>query len=147
MPTNLYGPNDKFHDTDSHVIPALIHRMHQAKMSKAPHVIVWGSGTPLREFLYVDDLARACIHLIEHYNDVKPLNIGSGEEISIRDLAELIAEIIGYPGRLVFDDTKPDGTPRKLLDSRKIRALGWDPQTTLEDGLHKTYNWYKQQAA
>jgi GDP-L-fucose synthase len=142
MPTNIYGPGDNFHPEDSHVVPALIRRFYEAKLSHAPQVTIWGSGTPLREFLYSDDLARAVIYLLEHYNDNDIINVGSGEEVSIRELAETVSSVVGYEGELVFDSTKPDGTPRKLLDNSRIENLGWKAQTTLRDGLAEAYRWF-----
>ena len=142
MPTNIYGPGDNFHPEDSHVVPALIRRFHEAKLSHAPQVTIWGSGTPRREFLYSDDLARAVIYLLEHYNDDDIINVGSGEEVSIRELAETVSSVVGYEGELVFDSTKPDGTPRKLLDNSRIENLGWQAQTTLRDGLAEAYRWF-----
>jgi GDP-L-fucose synthase len=142
MPTNIYGPGDNFHPEDSHVVPALIRRFHEAKLSHAPQVTIWGSGKPLREFLYSDDLARAVIFLLEHYNDDDIINVGSGEEVSIRELAETVSSVVGYEGELVFDATKPDGTPRKLLDNSRIENLGWKAQTTLRDGLAEAYRWF-----
>ena len=142
MPTNLYGPNDNFSSQGSHVIPGLIYRMHKAKINKDEEFSIWGTGTPMREFLYVDDFADA----VEFLLDKKPidslLNVGSNEEISILKLSNLIQNIIGYQGKLRFDETKPDGNPRKLLDSRKINNLGWKSKTNLEEGLVKTYKWY-----
>lgn len=145
MPTNLYGPGDNFHPTGSHVLPALIRRFDEAARSGAPSVTVWGTGTPRREFLHVDDLARACVHLLEHYDEPEPINIGVGEDLSIREIAELVAETVGFDGQLDFDTTKPDGTPRKLLDVSRIKALGWEPQISLRDGLADTYRWYREQ--
>jgi GDP-L-fucose synthase len=147
MPTNLYGPGDNFDPERSHVLPGLIRRFHEAAVSAAPTVTVWGSGTPRREFLHVDDLARACLHLLEHYDEPEPINIGVGEDLSIRELAELVADVVGYAGELVFDTTKPDGTPRKLLDVSRIHALGWKAQTDLRTGLEATYAWYLEQLA
>jgi GDP-L-fucose synthase len=147
MPTNLYGPGDNFDPERSHVLPGLIRRFHEASVSAAPTVTVWGSGTPRREFLHVDDLARACLHLLEHYDEPEPINIGVGEDLSIRELAELVADVVGYAGELVFDTTKPDGTPRKLLDVSRIHALGWKAQTDLRTGLEATYAWYLEQLA
>lgn len=141
MPTNLYGPGDNFHPEHSHVIPGLLRRFHEAKDQGLPEVKVWGSGTPLREFLHVEDLARALVVVMERYNEPKPINIGSGSEISIRDLAGLIAVVVGYTGRITFDASQPDGTPRKVLDSSRMRALGWDPKRDLADGLRQTYRW------
>jgi GDP-L-fucose synthase len=147
MPTNLYGPGDNFHPTGSHVLPSLIRRFDEAARTGAPSVTVWGTGTPRREFLHVDDLARACVHLLENYDEPEPINVGVGEDLSIRELAELVAEIVGYQGELVFDSTKPDGTPRKLLDVGKIHSLGWKAQVGLRDGLTETYRWYQEQVA
>jgi len=142
MPTNIYGPGDNFHPEDSHVVPALIRRFHEAKLSQAPQVVIWGSGTPLREFLYSDDLARAVVFLLEHYNDEQIINVGSGEEVSIRELAETVSSVVGYEGELVFDSSKPDGTPRKLLDNSRIESLGWKAQTSLREGLGEAYGWF-----
>ena len=142
MPTNIYGPGDNFHPEDSHVVPALIRRFHEAKRDKAPQVIIWGSGTPLREFLYSEDLARAVIHLLEHYDSDEIINVGSGQEVSIRELAETISDVVGYEGELVFDSSKPDGTPRKLLDNSKIEGLGWTPDVSLREGLTRAYEWF-----
>jgi GDP-L-fucose synthase len=145
MPTNLYGPGDNFHPQNSHVLPGLIRRFHEAKQNDAPSVTVWGTGTPLREFLHVDDLARACLFLLEHYDDPAPINVGVGEDLSIRALAELVAEVVGYEGELRFDPSKPDGTPRKLLDVSRIHALGWRAQIGLRQGVAQTYAWYQEQ--
>jgi GDP-L-fucose synthase len=142
MPTNIYGPGDNFHPEDSHVVPALIRRIHEAKRDGLPTVTIWGSGTPLREFLYSEDLADAIIFLIEHYDHDDHINVGSGQEVSIADLARTIVDVVGYQGELVFDSTKPDGTPRKLLDNSKIEKLGWSPKTSLRDGLTATYEWF-----
>ena len=142
MPTNLYGPGDRFDEQASHVIPALMLKMHKAKEAGAPHVDIWGTGKPLREFLYIDDLADALVVLMTKYNDDSPVNISSGEEISIAGLAALIQKIVGYPGELIFNPDKPDGTPRKCLDLSKMKALGWSAPTTLEDGLRQTYMWF-----
>ncbi len=142
MPTNIYGPGDNFHPEDSHVVPALIRRFHEAKRDNAPQVVIWGSGTPLREFLYSEDLARAVIHLLENYDSDDIINVGSGQEVSIRELAETISDVVGYEGELVFDSTKPDGTPRKLLDNSRIEALGWSPRVSLREGLEKAYEWF-----
>lgn len=143
MPTNLYGPYDKFDPEQSHVIPAMIYKMHNAKEHNQPEVKLWGSGTPLREFLYVDDLADALIFILKHYEGSLPINIGSGEEISIRDLAKKIKAVVGYKGDINFDTTMPDGTPRKLLDSSRLNTLGWEASTSLETGLKAAYEWYK----
>lgn len=147
MPTNLYGPGDNFHPQNSHVLPGLIRRFHQATLEGAPTVTVWGTGTPLREFLHVDDLARACLYLLEHYDEPAPINVGVGEDLSIRELAELVADVVGYEGELQFDTSKPDGTPRKLLDVSRIHSLGWRAQIGLRDGLEQTYAWYQEQLA
>ncbi|MDQ0972180.1 GDP-L-fucose synthase [Neobacillus niacini] len=142
MPTNLYGPNDKFDSKDSHVIPAIISKMEAAKQLNKPIVQLWGTGTPLREFLYVDDMAEACVYLMENYDGVEHINIGTGREISIQNLAELIKRIVGYKGEILFDPSMPDGTPRKLLDISKIKKLGWRPKISLEEGLKITYDSY-----
>ena len=142
MPTNLYGPNDHFSDDDSHVIPGLIHRMHKAKIKKDKEFSIWGSGNPLREFLYVDDLSFAINKIIETNPHQNLINVGSGSEISIKELALLIKKIISYDGELVFDNSKPDGNPRKLLDSKILNNLEWSPRYGLEDGLELTYSWY-----
>ncbi len=139
MPSNLYGPGDNYHPEHSHVIPGLIRRFHEAKIGGQSEVRVWGTGLPLREFLHVDDLARACVFLLENYNQSQFLNVGSGEEISIKDLAQLIAEVVGYQGRISFDPGKPDGTPRKVMDSSKIRALGWESKIHLREGIFQAY--------
>ncbi|MBN9046602.1 MAG: GDP-L-fucose synthase [Rhizobiales bacterium] len=147
MPTNLYGPNDNFDLNSSHVLPALMRRIHEAKITGADHVTLWGSGAPLREFLHVDDLADACLHLLQFYNGTEPVNIGSGEEISIKDLAVTIARTVGYEGRFEHDPGKPDGTPRKRLDTARMEALGWKPRIRLEDGLRAVYrDWLQQNA-
>jgi GDP-L-fucose synthase len=145
MPTNLYGPGDNYHPENSHVLPALIRRFHCAKLQQSKDVIIWGTGKALREFLYVDDLADACIFLMETYNDSSIVNIGSGEEISIAQLANCIKMVVGYEGEISYDDKKPDGTPRKLLDSNKIMNMGWKPKWSLAQGLIKTYEDYRIQ--
>jgi GDP-L-fucose synthase len=145
MPTNLYGPGDNFHPTNSHVLPGLIRRFHEAKFAGDSTVTVWGTGTPRREFLHVDDLARACLFLLENYDEPEPINVGVGEDLSIRELAELVAEVVGYRGTLEFDTSKPDGTPRKLLDVSKLHDLGWRAAIGLRGGLEETYAWYQQQ--
>lgn len=142
MPTNLYGPGDNFDLETSHVLPALIRKFHEAKVTGAPHVVVWGSGTPRREFLHVDDLADACLFLMNNYDSSEIINIGVGKDLTIAELAQLIKEIVGYKGEIVFDTTKPDGTPRKLLDVSKIFNLGWRPRILLEDGIRSTYEWF-----
>lgn len=139
MPTNLYGPNDNYHPTHSHVLPALIRRFHEAKTAGLKEVVCWGTGTPLREFLYVDDLADACIFLMNHYSGNETVNIGTGKELTIRELTELVAQIIGYEGKICWDTTKPDGTPRKLLDVSKLEHLGWKYQTELAEGIRLAY--------
>jgi GDP-L-fucose synthase len=142
LPTNLYGPGDNFDLNNSHVLPALLRKVHEAKASGADSVVVWGTGTPRREFMHVDDLASACRFLIENYDSPDIVNIGFGEDVSIRELAELICEVVGYRGRITFDTTKPDGTPRKLLDSSKLHGLGWRPSIPLREGIRQTYDWY-----
>lgn len=144
MPTNLYGPNDNFSENDSHVIPGLIHKMHKAKINDENIFKIWGSGTPLREFLFVDDLSSAVEFIIKNDISIDLLNVGSGDEISILDLANEIKNVIGFEGKIELDKSKPDGNPRKLLDSSKLNKLGWHSETTLVEGLTKTYNWYKQ---
>ncbi|PYK25705.1 MAG: GDP-fucose synthetase [Verrucomicrobia bacterium] len=142
MPTNLYGPNDNFDLETSHVLAALLRKAHEAKMHNDQKLIVWGTGKPRREFLHVDDLASACLLLLEKYDSPEIINVGCGEDSSIRELAELICEVVGFDGELAWDTTKPDGTPRKLLDISKIRALGWKPAIPLRDGIKRTYNWF-----
>ncbi len=138
MPTNLYGTNDNYHPQNSHVLPALIRRIILAKKNNDPTVVIWGTGTPRREFMHVDDLADACFFLLQNYNDAGIVNIGWGEDVTIKELAELIVTLVGYKGTLVFDSSKPDGTPRKLLDTTKINTLGWKPSLKLQEGLRKT---------
>lgn len=142
MPTNMYGPRDNFNLESAHVLPALIHRFHNAKTNGANEVEIWGDGSPLREFLHVTDLARACLILLNKYDDSTAINIGSGQEISIEQLAKLISKVVGYSGEIVFNVTRPNGTPRKLLDSSKIAQLGWTPRVTLEEGIISTYDWF-----
>jgi GDP-L-fucose synthase len=139
MPTNLYGYNDNYHPQNSHVLPALIRKFHEAKENSTPEVIIWGSGSPMREFLFADDLADACYFLMENYNEPTLINIGTGEDLTIKDLALLIKKIVGFEGELTFDSTKPDGTPRKLMDVSKLHALGWKHQVELEDGIALAY--------
>eukprot|EP01118_Nematostelium_gracile_P012765 TRINITY_DN4713_c0_g2_i2.p1 TRINITY_DN4713_c0_g2~~TRINITY_DN4713_c0_g2_i2.p1 ORF type:complete len:296 (+),score=60.05 TRINITY_DN4713_c0_g2_i2:172-1059(+) len=139
MPTNLYGFNDNYHPENSHVLPALIRRFHEAKINNAPQVTIWGSGSPLREFLFADDLAEACYYLMQHYDEPSLINIGTGEDISIKDLALLIKKVIGYEGALTFDSSKPDGTPRKLMDVSKLHKLGWKHKVELEQGIKLAY--------
>lgn len=139
MPTNLYGPNDNYHPTNSHVLPALIRRFHVAKQAGEPYVVCWGDGSALREFLYVDDLARLCVHLMNHYSGNETVNAGTGQEISIQELARLVAEIVGYQGKIRWDLSKPNGTPRKLLDVSRAKQLGWTYQTGLKEGIRLAY--------
>ena len=142
MPTNLYGPGDNFHPENSHVVPALIRRFHEAKEEGRDEVVIWGTGSPRREFLHVDDLADACLHLMQHYSDEQIVNVGVGEDISILELAQLVAEVVGFEGRIETDPSKPDGTPRKLLDVSRLHELGWKAKTSLEDGLRESYRWF-----
>jgi len=144
MPTNLYGPNDNFDLKNSHVLPALLRKFHEAKINKNSSVILWGTGNPLREFLHVDDLAKACIHFMLSYNEKSPVNIGTGKDISIHDLATEIKKIVGFEGEIIWDKNKPDGTPRKLLDVTKAKQFGWESSITLLDGIRMTYDWYVQ---
>ena len=143
QPTNLYGPGDNYDLENSHVLPALLRKFHEAKEVLAPEVVVWGSGTPLREFLHVDDLADALVFLLKNYSDAVPLNVGSGVEVSIRELAETIAKVVGYDAKLTFDATKPDGTPRKLMDSSRLHALGWNNARGLTDGIGHAYQHWR----
>ncbi|MBI1758752.1 MAG: GDP-L-fucose synthase [Actinobacteria bacterium] len=147
MPTNLYGPGDNFDPSGSHVLPGLLRRVHEAARDGVPEVVVWGTGTPRREFLHSDDLARACLLLLQRYDDPAPINVGIGADVSIRELAELVAEVVGYTGRLAFDPSKPDGTPRKLLDVSRLSALGFRPRIGLADGVRATYEWYREREA
>lgn len=142
MPTNLYGPRDNFDLQSSHVLPAFIRRFHEAKVSNAPSVTVWGTGTPRREFLHVDDLAQACLVLLQNYDSPDTINVGLGDDMPIKELAETVASVIGYQGAIEWDSAKPDGMPRKLLDTTRINELGWKPQILLRDGLASTYEWY-----
>src|SRR5258707_6571313 len=142
MPTNLYGPNDNFDLETSHVVAALLRKAHEAKTQKDRELIVWGSGKPRREFLHVDDLASACLLLLEQYNSPEIINVGCGKDISIRELAELICDVVAFDGELTWDKNKPDGTPRKLLDVTKLRALGWKPSIPLREGIARTYEWF-----
>ena len=146
MPTNLYGPGDNFDLASSHVMPAMIRKMHEAKLRADPSVPMWGTGTPCREFLHVDDMAKAALFLLENYDAPGPINVGTGVDLSIRDLAELVRKVVGFEGSLCWDTSKPDGTPRKLLDTGKINALGWKPTIGLEEGLSSTYAWYLKHA-
>jgi GDP-L-fucose synthase len=147
MPTNLYGPGDNFDPVGSHVLPALLRRLHEAKLGGAESVTIWGSGAPLREFLHVDDLADACVFLMKTYSEPGLVNIGSGDELSIKALAELIAEVVGYNGRFEFDRSKPDGAPRKLLDLARLHGLGWRHRIPLRRGIEETYRWYRENVA
>jgi len=144
MPTNLYGENDNFDLETSHVLPALLRRFHEAKEANAPHVALWGTGSPMREFLYVDDMAAACVHLMETYNEPEIVNIGTGEDVTIKELAETVKTIVGYEGEIQWDTEKPDGTPRKLLDVSKLHSLGFKHTISLEEGIQKTYYWYRK---
>jgi GDP-L-fucose synthase len=147
MPCNLYGTGDNFSLENSHVLPALIRKMHEAKLRGDTSLRLWGTGTPLREFLHADDLAEACVLLLERYSQAGHINVGSGEELSIRQLADLIAQVVGFTGRLEFDPSMPDGTPRKLMDVSRIRALGWKPRIALTEGIRSAYAWYLANAA
>lgn len=147
MPCNLYGINDNFSLENSHVLPALMRKFHEAKMKNEPTVTVWGSGKPLREFLNVDDLADACLYLMDHYSGNEFFNVGSGKEITILELAEMVKKVTGYQGKIVMDSSKPDGTPRKLTDISRLKAMGWEPKSDLEEGLKQTYEWYKTNKA
>lgn len=147
MPTNLYGPNDNFDPHTSHVLPALIRKVHEAKLAGAKDVPIWGTGCPRREFLHVDDLADACVFLLENYDSPEVINIGCGEDVTIRELAETVCEVLDYRGELVFDTSKPDGTPRKLLDMKKLFALGWKPKIPLRDGIRNAYAWFMEHRA
>ncbi len=144
MPCNLYGLNDNFDLSTSHVLPALIRKFHAAKTDGKTEVVVWGTGTPMREFLYVDDLADAVVFLMDRYDGSEPINCGAGSDVSIRQLAETVGRVTGFEGKLVFDTSKPDGTPRKLMDSSRLAALGWRPKTGLEEGIRDVYRWFAQ---
>ena len=146
MPTNLYGPGDGFDPLNSHVVPALLRRFHEAKVQQLREVVIWGTGAPRRELMHVDDMADATVFLMQNYNDEPIINVGSGNEISIGDLARLIADVVGFFGAIVQDSSKPDGTMRKLLDSSKLTALGWRPRIGLREGLQSTYQWYVRNA-
>ena len=143
MPTNLYGPNDNFNLETSHVLPALIRKFHEAKAENRSHVVLWGTGKVSREFLYVDDLADAAVYLMNTYDSSGIVNIGAGEDLTIQELANIIKEVVGYKGEIVYDTTKPDGTPRKLLDTSKLNSLGWKAKTSLKQGIELTYDWWK----
>ncbi|MGI8435659.1 MAG: GDP-L-fucose synthase family protein [Chthoniobacterales bacterium] len=147
MPTNLYGPNDNFDLASSHVLPALLRKAHEAKEAGAHELVVWGSGKPRRELLHVDDMADACLFILQNYESPEIINVGCGDDISIRELAELICDVVGFEGELTFDASKPDGTPRKLLDISKLRSLGWKPRISLRDGIARTYEWFLEHAA
>jgi GDP-L-fucose synthase len=147
MPTNLYGPNDNFDLETSHVLAALLRKAHEAKRSGARELVVWGTGTPRREFLHVDDCASACLFLLEKYDSPEIINVGCGEDIPIRELAEMICDVVGFKGELAWDKTKPDGTPRKLLDVSKLRELGWRPTIPLREGIARTYDWFLKNVA
>ena len=142
MPTNLYGPHDNYDLQTSHVVPALIRKIHEARASAAPEVVIWGTGSPRREFLHVDDLAGACRFLLENYDSPEVINVGFGDDVSIRELAETVCDVLDYRGKLVFDTSKPDGTPRKLLDCAKLTALGWKPSIDLRSGIRSAYDWF-----
>ena len=142
MPTNLYGPGDNFDLQSSHVLPAMIRKMHEAKIHEKRYVDMWGTGSARREFLHVDDLAKACLFLLDNYDDPSPINVGTGVDLTIRELAELVQRVVGYEGSLVWDKSKPDGTPRKQLNTAKINELGWHPSIALEDGIRSTYAWF-----
>lgn len=142
MPANLYGINDRFDAYNSHVIPSMIIKFHRAKCENRPYVELWGTGKPLREFLYVDDMAEACLWLMQHYESSELINIGSGKEISIKELAEIIRDVVGYQGEIVFDSSKPDGTPRRVLDNSKISATGWKPKVDIREGIRREYEYY-----
>ncbi|MFC1965993.1 GDP-L-fucose synthase family protein [Chloroflexota bacterium] len=144
IPADLYGPDDDFDPETSHVLPALIRKIHEAKVSNEKEVIVWGTGSPRRESLYVEDLADACIFLMDNYDEPETINVGSGEDLSTGELAQLISKVVGFEGNITFDESKPDGAPRKLLDINKIRKLGWSPKASPEEGVRQTYQWYKE---
>jgi GDP-L-fucose synthase len=143
MPCNLYGTNDNFDLNNSHVLPALIRKFHTAKIKNEPEVVCWGTGSPMREFLYVDDLAEACVFLLNNYSEEQHINVGYGEDITIKQAVETVCEVVGYEGNIVWDSTKPDGTPRKVMDSSRLLKMGWKPTVSLRDGLEKTYYWFK----
>lgn len=147
MPTNVFGPNDNFDLASAHVLSALLRKAHEAKMADAHELVVWGSGTPRRELLHADDLADACLFLLREYDSPEIINVGWGEDVTIRELADIVCEIVGFEGALVFDRSKPDGTPRKMLDTTKLQALGWRPRITLRDGIARTYQWFLENVA
>ena len=144
MPTNLYGPHDNYDLKGSHVLPAMIRKFHEAKLSNAPSVELWGTGTPLREFLYVDDMADACVFLLENYDGEQHVNIGTGKEVTIKELAEMVKKTVGFEGEIIWNDSRPDGTPRKLTDVTKLHALGWRHKVELEEGIGMAYDWFKE---
>ena len=144
MPTNLYGPHDNYDLNGSHVLPAMIRKFHEAKLNHAPSVELWGTGTPLREFLYVDDMADACVFLLENYNGEQHVNIGTGKEITIRELAEMVKKTVGFEGEIIWNDSMPDGTPRKLTDVTKLHSLGWRHKVELEEGIRMAYDWFRE---
>lgn len=146
MPTNLYGPGDNFDLQSSHVLPALIRKAHEAKLAGAPTMTSWGTGNPRREFLYVDDCADACVNLMKTYSDHEHVNVGSGEDVTIRELTRLVCEVVGFEGEIIQDETRPDGTPRKLMSAAKLRGMGWSPSVALRDGIAETYRWFLAQA-
>jgi GDP-L-fucose synthase len=143
LPTNLYGPHDNFSETDSHVLPAMIRKFHDANQARRAEVVLWGTGKPRREFLHADDFADAVCLLMQTYSDEAPINIGCGEDVSIADLAEIVRNVVGYEGRIVYDSNMPDGSPRKLLDVSRLRSLGWSPKISLREGIASTYAWFK----
>ena len=147
MPTNIYGPGDNFDLENSHVLPALIRKFHDAKTQGKASVVLWGTGSPKREFLHSDDLGRACVYLLENYDDDIAINVGVGQDVSIKELAELIQKVVGFEGEIEWDSSRPDGTPRKLLDISRISSLGWNPQISLKDGIQSTYRWFKGKEA
>jgi GDP-L-fucose synthase len=147
LPTNVYGPGDNFDPEQSHVIPALIRKFHEGKVARAPRVVIWGTGAPSREFLHVDDLADACAFLMRRYDDPEPINVGAGWDMTIRELADMIRDVVGYSGDIVYDPGKPDGVPRKLLDVSRMTALGWQAKMPLLDGLRQTYAWFERQVS
>lgn len=146
LPTNLYGPGDNYDATSSHVVPAMLRKFHDAKLAGAPNVTLWGTGAPMRELMHVDDMADACLRVLTEYSDLAPINIGVGQDVTIRELAQTIRAIVGFEGEIVFDPNKPDGVPKKLLDTRRLAALGWRPSIALETGLRATYDWYVHHA-
>ena len=144
MPTNLYGPHDNYDLENSHVMPAMIRKFHEAKMNLSPTVELWGTGTPLREFLYVDDMADACVFLLENYSGMQHVNVGTGQEVSIKQLAETVQRVVGYQGKIIWNAAMPDGTPRKLTDVSKIQKMGWKHKVDLEEGIKLAYDWFRE---